>query len=233
MSSKRAFMTGEEKSFLKELVTKNTSIIESKKTDAVSVSEKKRGWIAIAQEFNAIGEHFNRTPEQLRKTWENMKSRRRKELAAEKINRMATGGGPYQPPSDGTDAIVDEVLNIVDIELKDIIDSDTVTCPAEENVDEVNIQVVQPKLIDVPNTGQSASGSHIAPTRSYRRPQKRYISRGTAIEQELEVRMERTKRLAEQDEEFHQLRMEEQLIKIEITKEILKQEKIKTEKLLK
>ncbi|KAK4887429.1 hypothetical protein RN001_003700 [Aquatica leii] len=130
MATKRSFMTGDEKIFLKEIVTRFINIIENKKTDAVSVSDRKKVWQTIAKEFNAIGEHCNRTPDQLRKCWENMKSRRKKELAAEKMNRMATGGGSYKPPTDDEDAVVDDIFSSVDIELKDSLDSDTITMAA-------------------------------------------------------------------------------------------------------
>ncbi|KAK4879605.1 hypothetical protein RN001_007751 [Aquatica leii] len=56
-----------------------------------------------------------------------MKSRRKKELAAEKMNRMATGGGSYKPLTDDEDAVVDDIFSSVDIELKDSLDSDTIT----------------------------------------------------------------------------------------------------------
>ncbi|KAK4876108.1 hypothetical protein RN001_012530 [Aquatica leii] len=120
-------MNGDEKTFLKEIVTRYIHSVECKKTDAVSVLEKKKVWVTITQKLNSIGKHSNRTAEQLRKCWENMKSRRKKELANQKVNRMATGGGPYTPPVDAENAIVDDVLNLVDIEIEDSIDSDTIT----------------------------------------------------------------------------------------------------------
>ncbi|KAF5276965.1 hypothetical protein FQR65_LT16113 [Abscondita terminalis] len=64
-----------------------------------------------------------RTAEQLKKCWESMKNRRKKELAAEKIERMATGGGSYKPPADSENAVIDDIFSSVDIELKDVIDS--------------------------------------------------------------------------------------------------------------
>ncbi|KAK4880482.1 hypothetical protein RN001_008628 [Aquatica leii] len=69
---------------------------------------------------------YTRTTEQLRKGWENMKSRRKKKLANEKVNRIATGGGSYTPPVDVENAVVDDVLDLVDIEIKDSIESSRV-----------------------------------------------------------------------------------------------------------
>lgn len=62
-------------------------------------------------------------------------------------------------------------------------------------------------------------------------PNKResmYASRGRCIERELEVRLRRSQKLEEQDQEIHLLRLEEQRLKVEIAKEQLKQEKLRT-----
>ncbi|KAK4882855.1 hypothetical protein RN001_006174 [Aquatica leii] len=58
-------------------------------------------------------------------SWDNIKSRRRKELSMEKRERMAAGGGVYVPPKidDGIDAII----NTIDIEIPDSIDSDEIS----------------------------------------------------------------------------------------------------------
>ncbi|GLV40844.1 hypothetical protein CBL_10019 [Carabus blaptoides fortunei] len=62
---------------------------------------------------------------QLHKAWDNIKSRRRKELSEQKKARMATGGGYYRPAKD--DDNLDSIINCVDIELKVAVDSDTLT----------------------------------------------------------------------------------------------------------
>ncbi|KAF5276388.1 hypothetical protein FQR65_LT16355 [Abscondita terminalis] len=133
-----------------------------------------------------------------------MKNRRKKELAAEKIERMATGGGSYKPPADSEDAVIDDIFSSVDIELKDVIDSDTILM---------------------------VGASDVRPTTTTKTKKRSFTNRGSAIEMELKVRMARTQRATEQDEELHRLLIEEQKIRIEIAKEILKQEKIKTEKM--
>ncbi|KAK5647946.1 hypothetical protein RI129_002838 [Pyrocoelia pectoralis] len=227
MATKRSFMTGEEKMFVKELVTRHINVLENKKTDAVSVSDRKKIWHAIAKEFNAIGEHCNRTPDQLRKCWENMKTRR-KELATEKINRMATGGGPYKPPADGEHAVVDDIFSSVDIELKDVIDSDTIVMAGVPEA-----ATTQPDADVIIRTEDILAVSFNADDEGkVKRRKESYTSRGMAIERELDVRIARTRRAIEQDEELHELKMQEQKIKVEIGREMLKQEEIKTKKLL-
>ncbi|KAK4887457.1 hypothetical protein RN001_003728 [Aquatica leii] len=176
---------------------------------------------------------MRRTTEQLRKCWENMKSRRKKQLAIGKVNRMATGGGLYTPTVDDDNAIVDDILNAVDIEIKDSIDSDTITIVgvSEENTQEYVLDKdsmlmpvgTEEEVKDVPSTSEDKAHKKHA--------KSAFLTRGTAIERELESRIARTQKACEQDEELHLLKLEEQRIRIEIAKEILKQEKIKTQKL--
>ncbi|KAK5647937.1 hypothetical protein RI129_002829 [Pyrocoelia pectoralis] len=171
-----------------------------------------------------------------------MKTRRKKELSTEKMNRMATGGGSYKPPADGEDAVVDDIFSSVDIELKDVIDSDTIimTGVPETAVPhpEVEVIVATEGILSVSlNADDEAKDDtdlpiDVLPTPIVKRRKESYTSRGMAIERELDIRIARTNRAVEQDEELHKLKMEEQRIKIEIALEMLKQEKIKTKKLL-
>lgn len=45
--------TDEDKQFLKELVLSRKDVVESRRTDAVSLRRKKSAWEEIAMEFNA------------------------------------------------------------------------------------------------------------------------------------------------------------------------------------
>ncbi|KAF6198571.1 hypothetical protein GE061_008319 [Apolygus lucorum] len=124
MNNKRTVFGEEEKQLVKRLVLNNSRIVECKSSDAVSVVKKKECWDRIAEEFNSCGRFPVRTPAQLRKAWDNMKTRRKQQLALEKRDWMKTGGGAYTPdvPSDPElDAVG------IDIELRDdAIDSDTI-----------------------------------------------------------------------------------------------------------
>ncbi|KAF6214890.1 hypothetical protein GE061_009635 [Apolygus lucorum] len=77
---------------------KYRGVIENKKSDAVSVLEKKQVWEMVTEEFNSSAEpHNNRTSAQLRKLWDNIKFKRKMELAAERRQILKTGGGPQMP----------------------------------------------------------------------------------------------------------------------------------------
>ncbi|KAJ8948080.1 hypothetical protein NQ318_008431 [Aromia moschata] len=84
----------EEKNLLMTLVNELKHIIENKKTDAVTNSEKEKAWNKIANEFNAISPSGTfRDGQSLKKTYLNIKMAVRKEVADEKIETFKTGGG--------------------------------------------------------------------------------------------------------------------------------------------
>ncbi|KAK4882602.1 hypothetical protein RN001_005921 [Aquatica leii] len=92
-----------------------------------------------------------------------MKSRRKKELAAEKMNRMATGGGSYKPPTDDEDAVVDDIFSSVDIELKDSLDSDTITMagvPESKAHPDVSVAAEEESICMPLNACYEAKGNH-------------------------------------------------------------------------
>lgn len=80
-----------------------------------------------------------------------MKTQRKKQIAAEKRARMSTGGGPFSPGS-ADNPIIDLATNLVDVEIPNVIDSDTI-CLVEASQcsaytisqDEVLIPVEVPK----------------------------------------------------------------------------------------
>ncbi|XP_063219854.1 myb/SANT-like DNA-binding domain-containing protein 3 [Bacillus rossius redtenbacheri] len=89
-----------EKSILFSLVENRAKIVEAKKTDFKNVAEKRKAWQEIEKDFNSYSEVSKRTASQLKKCWENEKMKRKKILAANTRQRMATGGGPFvQEPS--------------------------------------------------------------------------------------------------------------------------------------
>ncbi|PSN40815.1 hypothetical protein C0J52_21982 [Blattella germanica] len=92
---KTRFFTADEKNLIRELVTKHASILECKKSDVVSVANKKKKWAEICEIFNMNYLHTKRTPKQIKKCWENLKTKRKQELAEEKRSRLSTGGGPF------------------------------------------------------------------------------------------------------------------------------------------
>ncbi|CAG9763448.1 unnamed protein product [Ceutorhynchus assimilis] len=100
-----------EKEYLLNLIEKYKNIIENKKTDGVSVKEKKETWEKICQEFNSASPSLHYRPmESLKKTYEKMKEEIRKKTAELKKELYKTGGGPGPCPEPNKNSRHDELL---------------------------------------------------------------------------------------------------------------------------
>ncbi|KAH7953957.1 hypothetical protein HPB49_014559 [Dermacentor silvarum] len=96
----KLFYCDDEKDLVTELVRKYKCSIENKKSDTVSLTRKLKAWEALTAEFNSAENVRPRTVAQLRKLWDNMKQRWKKEKAKQIRDAMATGGGPPPEPMD-------------------------------------------------------------------------------------------------------------------------------------
>lgn len=79
--------SAEEKLFLVEVAAKYKSIIENKKTDAVSVRSKLEAWVKVATEFNSNSTVY-RTETQLRVCYDNIKHDTKKQYFIEKVSLL-------------------------------------------------------------------------------------------------------------------------------------------------
>lgn len=93
-TARRFVYTHEERELLCNLVTRHRSVIENRKTDNVSKRAKDSAWEKVTEEFNSQPGIRRVTVMQLRKLWDNEKSRWKKKQSEEKRNLYATGGGP-------------------------------------------------------------------------------------------------------------------------------------------
>uniref|UniRef100_A0A6P7GI58 Regulatory protein zeste n=1 Tax=Diabrotica virgifera virgifera TaxID=50390 RepID=A0A6P7GI58_DIAVI len=113
-TQKYAPYTQREKSLLAELV-KGSTVIENKRTDGASLTEKKKAWEKLTNIYNAQPEVSTvRTSDQLKKLWTNLKQRKRKETTEWRHNMLATGGGPMKIQK------YDEVLELVEDAAHDV-----------------------------------------------------------------------------------------------------------------
>ncbi|KAJ8966959.1 hypothetical protein NQ314_003181 [Rhamnusium bicolor] len=104
---KKAY-TEKEKLVLVSLVKEYGACIENKKTDGTSIQEKQNAWENIASYYNAQPDiNIHRTSKQLKKLWDNLKQRKRKETTHLRHSQLLTRGGP---PSEKKD---DPVLELV------------------------------------------------------------------------------------------------------------------------
>ncbi|KAF5302058.1 hypothetical protein FQR65_LT19133 [Abscondita terminalis] len=99
------------------IISNFKSVVENKKTDTVTWTDKEIAWSSITKQFNAIspGNTF-RSKEPLKKLYENKKKEARRSAANEKREVLKTGGGP------ATQVIKDPAMDI----LLDITNSKTI-----------------------------------------------------------------------------------------------------------
>lgn len=94
------------------LASKYKNIIENKKTDAVTVSEKNEVWFKITKEFNSIcANNVFRPTESIKKYYENLKEDLRKRAGEERKSIYKTGGGPPSPKKKAEDDILLSIIN--------------------------------------------------------------------------------------------------------------------------
>ncbi|KAJ9577674.1 hypothetical protein L9F63_005754 [Diploptera punctata] len=88
-----------EKQYLIQLVNKYRQTVENKQINVVSIRQKTEGWELISREFSSMPNVSQRSGNQLRKCWSNMKQRSKKEkIKTWKHARSTRGGGPSSPP---------------------------------------------------------------------------------------------------------------------------------------
>ncbi|KAH7948673.1 hypothetical protein HPB49_000674 [Dermacentor silvarum] len=85
--------TEEERNVLVDLVSKYSSVLECKQTDAVSVHAKKKAWEKLTEEFNCRHNVRPRTSKQLKKCWDNLKEKWHRAKAEDTREIFKTGGG--------------------------------------------------------------------------------------------------------------------------------------------
>ncbi|PSN46171.1 hypothetical protein C0J52_16094 [Blattella germanica] len=221
MESKKKFFTAEEKTYITDLVCSYKDIIENKKSDVVSTTAKRRKWQEIADEYNLTGQYSKRSAEQLKKCWENMKTKRKSELAVEKRQRMFTGGGPCSSPRIDDEPQLDSLIESIDIKMSDVVDNDTLFLveedPAssaciikeEESLDVDSLQ--KQKEIEMPKESIGDMGKNMRTTNEN--------VRTACITREAEKRLERYFNLQNQDNELHKLRVEEIKFRVKTAEE--------------
>ncbi|KAH7974974.1 hypothetical protein HPB49_022310 [Dermacentor silvarum] len=98
----KLFYSDDKKDLVKELVRKYKCSIENEKSDTLSLTRKSKAWEALTAELNSAENVRPRTVAQLRKLWDNLQQRWRKEKAKQIRDVMATvsiagGGLPLEP----------------------------------------------------------------------------------------------------------------------------------------
>lgn len=80
-----------EKHLLLDIVEKHFSVIENKKTDAVTMKQKTTEWVTMSHEYNSQTIQCSRTAENLKAQWESMKKAVKKETSNIRMHMIQTG----------------------------------------------------------------------------------------------------------------------------------------------
>ena len=93
------------------LVRKESSVIECKKSGVVTLKQKSESWAELAEEFNSLSGCLPRTVKVLKDKWANIKKTAVRNYSNDKKYRRGTGGGPSRKSEATTeDAIVSDIL---------------------------------------------------------------------------------------------------------------------------
>ncbi|XP_072377416.1 uncharacterized protein [Diabrotica undecimpunctata] len=140
-----------EKVLLIQLVTEN-GVVENKRTDGASTMEKKMAWELITRNYNCQPEVNNiRTSDQLRKLWNNLKQRKRKETTALRHSMLATGGGPpIKPECDAVLELVEEAGPNIDVSIDCSFDSTAVFEKGQKQFNQLGSSIAGPSVASDP-----------------------------------------------------------------------------------
>ena len=91
---------------------KHKDILENKWNDYRTIQQKNRVWEDQSEEFISQSGVSKRDSRQLKKCWENIKFRAKKQLAKEKRESKLTGGGPSSSKHDDEAAAVSSIIPV-------------------------------------------------------------------------------------------------------------------------
>ncbi|XP_066600770.1 myb/SANT-like DNA-binding domain-containing protein 3 [Prorops nasuta] len=102
--------TIDEKLCLIRIVNKYSNKIENKQTDKVGLKEKNDTWKKVEKKWNEIAEYENKTANNLKFLWNNLKKIARKNFAKLKSETYKTGGGSCNVKLDIISEKVHEII---------------------------------------------------------------------------------------------------------------------------
>lgn len=159
----------EEKLYLVKLVEGKKSILESKVTsrDLKDITRKAAAWKDLATQFNSgcIHAQIQRTPDELKRKWVNLKEEAKKQAAARKREMTKTGGGKAKlEPTDEVLLVVEGVIKGAMTPLKSEYDSDSSDTPIIDLTEEQRYGETESQEEAPPSS--AVSGPTPAPTSS-------------------------------------------------------------------
>ncbi|XP_075740368.1 myb/SANT-like DNA-binding domain-containing protein 3 [Rhipicephalus microplus] len=128
----------DEKDLVQDLVLKYKAVIENKRTDAISINAKAKAWEKLCTDFNSRPFTRPRDVKQLKKLWDNLKQRWKREKAKQIRDVLTTGGGPPPPPMDERLAQIKGIVPHLTTRVPNPFDSDRpLATPAAQSASEI------------------------------------------------------------------------------------------------
>jgi hypothetical protein len=134
-----------------ESIESRYDIISSKFSDKLHLVDKKKAWEDVTEAVN-VESKVKRTVDEIKKKWDDMKTRTKKKASELKKKRNATGGGD---PPDPTETLTEIEMKIV------AIIGETIIHGIEGGMDsEIRVQPDVQVEVETSNENQSDEGSH-------------------------------------------------------------------------
>ncbi|XP_077524936.1 uncharacterized protein LOC144136463 [Amblyomma americanum] len=110
----RFIFTVDERHVFRNIIAKYRDVIENKRTDNTTKKAKDEAWSQLCEDYNSLAGTRTVCVAQLRKLWDNMKSRWKKKKSEETREIFRTGGGtlecrPMSPATELVGAVADHM----------------------------------------------------------------------------------------------------------------------------
>lgn len=107
---RKAKFTDRELESLVDNVSIQYTVISAKFSDVLTNKHKIEAWRKVKESVNAVGTSA-RTVEEIRRKWDDLKSRTKKKASDHKKNIIGTGGG--EPPADDLSEIEQKIIDLI------------------------------------------------------------------------------------------------------------------------
>ena len=151
-------------------------IIESKKNDTRSIEQKRKLWVKLAENFVSFPGTQKRDYQQLKKCWENLKSKAKKAVRNEKMETMRTGGGTFTSQRDPVTERIEAMIPSQMHPLPNPFDDDA-AMHGDETLDEEKENDVSDIFLEAEETPTASNVDHVnVPEKPTTITPKKYVS---------------------------------------------------------
>ncbi|OXA58695.1 myb/SANT-like DNA-binding domain-containing protein 3 [Folsomia candida] len=135
VKKKSPSFTESEKVLLLELVSSKRNILECKRSDPLTIINKQAAWTDLEGSFNLSSDVIKRTAAQLKRAWENLKSRAKTEKAKAVRSAKKTGGGMAEHVLSKQSELICAIVPSQMTSLQNDFDSDSIEIESDKPAD--------------------------------------------------------------------------------------------------